>query len=71
MKPLSLDEIVRLREAWAREYVQVGTVPAQGKHGRPGLVARYRKLNRKAVAQIAFMRGGKGARDAIYRAKSP
>lgn len=54
-----------------QEYPQVGTRLAWAK--KKGTKAQqkqrvpiYRKTNRKLLAQIAFVKGGKTARDAIY-----
>lgn len=70
-----IEEIMRRaverRTEWEREYPVVGYrnawAPRKGTKAQTmWRVAIYRKANRKLLAQIAFVKGGKPARDAIY-----
>jgi hypothetical protein len=67
-RALGFARLLAKQQEWSREHPQVGVLPT-GSINRKGqlVMARvYRKQWRKLQAQIAFVKGGKAARDAIY-----
>jgi hypothetical protein len=67
-RALGFEKLLARQKEWSLEHPQVDVRPT-GSINRKGqlVMARvYRKQWRKLKAQIAFVKGGKAARDAIY-----